>query len=172
MQRGRRPLEDRPCRHRDMVAAAGAGEEQPDRCHHRRPGVAARAGPEWRRWGTRTFIWRHCSRRDRDSSAQWWGAEELSSRAGLGGPSRALLRIRSTTLVSKWIHPQRAPAKIAHRAEAMISRPSRRAMNCRGTSAVLGNRPLQVGDAELQHTDRQAPHAIVRWDLLLHRSSS
>ena len=33
-------------------------------------------------------------------------------------------------------------------------------MNCRGTSGGTGNRSLRVGDAELQHTDRQAPHAL------------
>ena len=47
-------------------------------------------------------------------SAQWWGAEELSSRAGLAVPSRGLLRIRSTTLVSKWIHAQRPPLSTAY----------------------------------------------------------
>jgi hypothetical protein len=45
---------------RPLEPAAGAREVQqqrPDHCHQRRPGrVAARAGPEWRRWGTRIFI--------------------------------------------------------------------------------------------------------------------
>ena len=78
------------------------------------------------------------------SSAQWWGAEELSSRAGLGGPSRGLLRIRSTTLVSKWIHAQRAP--LSSRMEAQIFNV---AHSC-DEAAVTGPVRYAVGD-QLTH---------------------
>jgi hypothetical protein len=43
---------------------------------------------------------------------QWWGAEELSRGGEAGGPSSGIVRIRSMTPVSKWIHARRrAPEK-------------------------------------------------------------
>ena len=43
---------------------------------------------------------------------QWWGAEELSRGREAGGPSSGIVRIRSMTPVSKWIHARlEAPGK-------------------------------------------------------------